>query len=53
LLSNSDPANINPDDRFFDSIYAGYNIYRVTAARAINSDGAGRGAINELLITNY
>lgn len=46
LLSNSDCP-------FIREIYDGYNIIAVQATRAINSNGNGRGAINELLIKNY
>ncbi len=53
MLSNSDPTNENPDDSFFEGIYPGYNIFRVSAGRAINSNGEKRGKISELLITNY
>ena len=53
MLSNSDPANGNPDDSFFEHIYSGYNVFRVSAGRAINSNGEKRGKISELLITNY
>ncbi len=53
MLSNSDPTNENPDDSFFERIYSGYNIFRVFAGRAINSNGEKRGKISELLITNY
>lgn len=53
MLSNSDPCSINPENDFFDRIYAGYNIQRVLAKRNINSKGEKRGEINELLITNY
>jgi DNA adenine methylase len=53
MLSNSDPKNENPDDSFFDDLYAGYSIERVPARRRINCDGACRGNINELIITNY
>jgi DNA adenine methylase len=53
MLSNSDPASINPDDTFFEKAYKGYSIVRVSANRAVNCNGAGRGKINELLITNY
>ena len=41
------------NDEFFDGLYAGLNINRVSANRAINSKGKGRGKINELLIKNY
>ncbi|MCI0475419.1 MAG: DNA adenine methylase, partial [Anaerolineales bacterium] len=53
MLSNSDPKNINPDDDFFERLYAGFRIARVSAARMINSVASKRGAINELIITNY
>lgn len=53
MLSNSDPAPINPDDDFFDRIYKGFNIHRVWASRMINSNAGKRGKISELLITNY
>lgn len=53
MLSNSDPANCNPLDRFFEEQYAGFRIHRVLAARAINAKHERRGKIAELLITNY
>ena len=53
LLSNSDPKNTNPNDKFFDEIYADFNIHRVPAKRFINSKGDGRGSIYEILVTNY
>jgi DNA adenine methylase len=53
MLSNSDPKNEDPDDSFFDSLYSGYQVDRVPAKRAINSNGARRGKISELIITNY
>lgn len=33
--------------------YAGYNIYEIEAARAINSVGTKRGKVKELIITNF
>lgn len=53
LLSNSDPKNTNPDDEFFDDLYAPFTIERIWASRRVNANGAGRGAIRELLIRNY
>ena len=53
MLSNSDPKNENPEDDFFERAFPGYNIYRVSASRAVNCNGEKRGKINELLITNY
>ena len=53
MLSNSDPRNENPQDSFFEELYAGFSIHKVLASRRINSNGAKRGPITELLITNY
>lgn len=52
VLSNSDPKNVKEDDNFFEELYKDYNISRVEANRAINSNGNKRGKINELLISN-
>ena len=53
MLSNSDPKNENENDDFFEHIFTGFQLYRVSANRAINSKGDKRGAIKEILITNY
>ncbi|GMO27473.1 MAG: Dam family site-specific DNA-(adenine-N6)-methyltransferase [Termitinemataceae bacterium] len=53
MLSNSDPTRINPSDTFFEKAYKGYSINKVSANRAVNCKGAGRGKISELVITNY
>ena len=53
MLSNSDPQNENPHDNFFEDLYDGFNIHKVLANRRINSNGAKRGQISELLIANY
>jgi len=50
VASNSDPTNTDINDDFFDKIYARHEITRITATRAINSVGNGRGRIRELLI---
>ena len=52
MLSNSDPHVTDEDDDFFDDLYSEYNVSRVLARRAINSDGEGRGKITEILVTN-
>lgn len=52
VVSNSDPRNINPEDNFFDNLYARQKINRVEASRMINSNGNSRGKISELLICN-
>lgn len=46
MLSNSDTAAVR-------KLYRGFRIRRVSARRAINSNGAARGAITELVVTNY
>ena len=53
LLSNSDPKNTDDKDNFFDDIYSDFKIRRVQAKRMINSNGKGRGNVNELLISNF
>jgi DNA adenine methylase len=53
MLSNSDVKGKDITDTFFDDIYKDFNINRVYARRSINADGAKRGKLTELLITNY
>lgn len=53
MLSNSDPTSLNPRDRFFHRLYKGFAIDRVQAVRSINSNAQRRGAVFELVITNY
>ncbi len=53
MLSNSDPKNHEPDDNFFDDLYSDFMIQRIQAKRMINSNAAKRGAVSELVITNY
>jgi len=53
MLSNSDPMNENPSDRFFEDLYGGFTIRKVYANRMINCNAEKRGQISELLITNY
>lgn len=52
IASNSDPAEVNPEETFLDTIYKKFFIKRVSAARMINSNPNGRGAISELMISN-
>jgi DNA adenine methylase len=53
MLSNSDPTQVNPNDRFFDELYEGFHIQRIHALRKINSTDAKRGRTAEIVITNY
>lgn len=53
MLSNSDPKNLNPLDNFFDELYKDFNITRIAAKRMINANAKKRGAINEIIVTNY
>lgn len=52
VVSNSDPKNSDENDCFFDDLYSGYTIARVSAKRMINSKASSRGCVNELLICN-
>jgi DNA adenine methylase len=52
VASNSDPKNADEQDDFFDKLYSKHIITRISASRAINSVGASRGKISELLICN-
>lgn len=52
VLSNSDPQNVDENDRFFEELYAAYDIRKVEAARMINSKSDKRGKIKELIISN-
>lgn len=38
---------------FFEALYKGFNLHRVSASRMINSKAQRRGKIDELVITNY
>ena len=43
----------NSDTPFVRKLYAEFNIGEALVARSINSNGNGRGAVSELVITNY
>ena len=51
VASNSDPKEEDTEN-FFDMIYRQFTIKRVSAARMINSNPNGRGAISEIMISN-
>lgn len=53
ILSNSDVKGKDKNDNFFDDLYSNFNIRRVDARRNINANPEKRGALKELLITNY
>ena len=46
MLSNHNTTLIN-------ELYKDYNIYVIEAKRNINSNGKKRGAVEEVIITNY
>ncbi len=52
VASNSDPAKDTASGNFFDNIYQRFSIKRVSAARMINANAAGRGKLSEIMITN-
>lgn len=53
ILSNSDVKTEDNPDEFFDELYDGFDVRRVSATRVINSNSTKRGKLNELLISNY
>jgi len=53
MLSNADCSAKNPEDTFFEKIYADFYINRVYASHAINANPSKRGKLTELLIKNY
>lgn len=53
MLSNSDCLGKDGTDRFFDDLFADYEINRVWASRSINADGTKRGKLTEILVRNY
>ena len=53
MESNADCSAKNPEDTFFEDIYADFHIHRVYASRAINANPSKRGKLTELLIKNY
>lgn len=52
MLSNADCFSHN-GDRFFEDLYANYNIQRVWASRNVNANASKRGKLQELLIRNF
>lgn len=42
----------NSDTEYIRNLFEDFNVYTVEARRSINSDGAGRGSVTELVITN-
>lgn len=53
MLSNSDCSAKNPEDMFFEDIYAGFYFNRLSAVRSINANPSKRGKLTELLISNF
>ena len=55
MLCNSDGKGKNEEDKFFDRLYADYQIERVWASRSINSNPNPnkRGKLSEILVHNY
>lgn len=53
MESNADCSAKNPEDTFFEDLYADYQIERVHASRFINANPNKRGKLTELLINNY
>ena len=52
MLSNSDPRQKNPENTFFDDLYAGFHIQRISIFRSICSIAEKREAYPEPIIDN-
>jgi len=52
ILSNSDVKGKDPNNNFFDDLFANFQILRVNARRSINANPSKRGLLTELLIKN-
>lgn len=53
MLSNSDGAQVENKDMFFDELYKSYHIERVWASRNINSIASKRAKLTEIVVGNY
>lgn len=53
MLSNSDCAGKDINDRFFDDLFSEYHIERVLASRSVNAIASKRGKLTEILVHNY
>jgi len=49
-LSNSDPHNTDPSDDFFDDLFKGFIIYRISAPRQIAAESKSRNRVTEILV---
>ena len=43
----------NHNTKFINELYEGFNIHVIQAKRMINANASGRGAVEEVIITNY
>ena len=43
----------NANTEFIQELYKDFNIHIINAKRMINSKGDGRGAVEEVIVTNY
>ncbi len=53
MLSNSDSKLTDENHNFFEKLYDGFVIEKITAKRYINSNSKKRGSITEIIIRNY
>lgn len=53
ILSNSDVKGVDPNNNFFDDLYAAFDIQRVWATRMVSANAKSRGKLTELLVNNF
>ncbi len=55
-LNNSDPTNVDVDDRYFDNAFlpsAGYTLVELNSRHVVGRNGSSRTPLRELMITNF
>ena len=52
ILSNSDPASVDIENRFFDDLYHQFDILRVNVTRTVSAAANSRKSVTELIIKN-
>lgn len=53
MISNSDPGNVDTEDKYFEHMYPNFRSVSIKASRMINCKADKRGQISELLLMNY
>lgn len=52
ILSNSDPSSVDSENQFFEDLYRGFDILRVSVTRTVSAVASSRKSVTELIIKN-